>query len=57
MHRADTGAATYTAQFKAERTGDLFLFVNDAILYWPGPIDAFYRNNKGSAEIKIEPVK
>jgi len=38
---------------KATRDGELFLFVNDAVLAIPGLFDAFYRDNVGSAEVTV----
>ncbi len=37
----------------ATRTGQLFLFVNDAVIGIPGLYGVFYRNNAGSAEVTI----
>jgi hypothetical protein len=42
---------TYSATFKARKNGEVFLFVNDAVL---GTSDRFYRtNNKGKADVTI----
>jgi uncharacterized protein (DUF2235 family) len=38
----------------ATRDGELFLFVNDAVIAIPGLYDYFYRNNKGSAKVTIK---
>ena len=38
---------------RATRDGELFLFVNDAVIGIPGLFDVFYRNNAGSAKVKI----
>jgi uncharacterized protein (DUF2235 family) len=38
----------------ATRDGELFLFVNDAVIGIPGLYEAFYRNNKGSTKVLIE---
>ncbi|MEH6951964.1 DUF2235 domain-containing protein [Nitrobacter sp. NHB1] len=35
------------------RSGELFIFVNDAVLGIPGLYDAFYRNNEGSAKLVV----
>ncbi|MCL4849077.1 MAG: DUF2235 domain-containing protein [Acidobacteria bacterium] len=35
--------------FQASRSGELFLFVNDAVLPWPPAWDLLYRNNRGAA--------
>ena len=45
---------TYTAlQFKADRDGELFLYVNDATLGLPWLNAIFYKNNHGSAKISL----
>jgi uncharacterized protein (DUF2235 family) len=54
LRHCDCGRPVYSAEFVASRSGDVFFFVNDAILSWNGITDAFYGNNKGSAEIRIE---
>jgi uncharacterized protein (DUF2235 family) len=44
-------------QFVLEsRPGELFLFVNDAIIGLPGIWDYFYRNNRGEAAVAIRKV-
>jgi uncharacterized protein (DUF2235 family) len=37
----------------ATRDGELFLFVNDAVIGVPGFYDYFYKNNQGSAKVTI----
>jgi uncharacterized protein (DUF2235 family) len=54
MHPDLTGV--YTAEFVAPRTGEVFLFVNDAIVSWLGLTRDFYDNNHGMARVQIEPV-
>jgi hypothetical protein len=49
-------AGIYSAEFAAARTGEVFLFVNDAIVSWRGLTQAFYGNNEGTALVQIEPV-
>ena len=39
-----------TVAFRARRTGELFLYVNEAVLDIPGIADVLYRNNEGSAQ-------
>jgi hypothetical protein len=41
---------------RARRTGELFLYVNDAVIGLPGIAGYFYRNNEGEAEVTIEHV-
>jgi hypothetical protein len=38
---------------KATRDGELFLFVNDAVLGVPGLEGVFYPNNAGTADVTI----
>lgn len=38
---------------RATRDGELFLFVNDAVIGIPGLFDVFYKNNFGSANVTI----
>ena len=47
-HTLDTGSVEFTPRL----TGQLFLFVNDAI--GPGPrLKAFYENNRGTAGVTV----
>jgi hypothetical protein len=36
------------------QSGELFLFVNDAVLMWPGKADFFYLNNRGTGKLTVE---
>jgi hypothetical protein len=47
---------TYSISMKsgAERSGEIFLYVNDAGVPLPWVYDFFYRNNAGSADVVIE---
>jgi hypothetical protein len=42
------------APIKPTREGELFIFVNDAVLGIPGLYDLFYRNNKGAAKLTVK---
>jgi hypothetical protein len=44
----------YEATFKAERDGELFLYVNDAVIALPYLHDIFYWNNNGTAKISVQ---
>jgi hypothetical protein len=51
----------YMATFKAPRDGEVFIYVNDSVVGWPGLFDLFYRpdkwtrmTNKGKADLTIE---
>jgi hypothetical protein len=57
-------SARYKATFTARRTGDVFIYVNDSVIGWPGYFDMFYREdavtrrtNKGRATLTIEHLK
>lgn len=45
------------AEFTTRSDGELYLFVNDAVLAFPGIADYFYRNNRGTASVKVEQVR
>jgi hypothetical protein len=49
-------ASLMVADFTAAASGELFLYVNDAIQLAPflGPFDLFYQNNSGSAEVTVQ---
>jgi hypothetical protein len=52
-----SGSKTFDeATFKARSSGEVFLFVNDSVLVLPRFSKAFYDNNKGTAEVKIDLV-
>jgi uncharacterized protein (DUF2235 family) len=40
-------------RFRPERSGELFFYVNDAVLALPGLHDVFYRNNVGEAIVTV----
>jgi hypothetical protein len=44
------------SELEARSTGELFLFVNDAVLAIPGLEDKYYRNNRGMATVEVEVV-
>jgi hypothetical protein len=50
------GPVRYTATIRVRRSGELFFYVNDAVIGWPGVFDYFYRNNTGKADVLIEPI-
>lgn len=56
-----TGPARYKAKFKAPRDGEVFVYVNDSVIGFPGYFDMFYRpdkwtrmTNKGKADLTLE---
>ena len=46
----------WSAQFTARSDGEVFIYVNDTSIFAPWLFDAFYKNNKGSAEISMARV-
>ncbi len=40
-------------EFKAHRTGQLYLYLNDAVFLTPSVVKEFYRNNNGHASVKV----
>ena len=49
-------AQTLIADITPQSGGELFLYVNDAVLLWPRRTNLFYRNNSGTATVKVMPV-
>jgi uncharacterized protein (DUF2235 family) len=45
------------SEITARASGELFLYVNDAVLMWPGLTDVFYRNNSGTATVTVKRVE
>jgi uncharacterized protein (DUF2235 family) len=43
--------------FRPTRDGELFVFVNDAVIGIPGLYDVLYRNNRGSAQFTVTRTK
>ncbi|MDQ8732182.1 DUF2235 domain-containing protein [Bradyrhizobium sp. LHD-71] len=43
----------YRSAFIARRSGEVFLYVNDAVIAVPGLISAFYKKNAGTARVTI----
>jgi uncharacterized protein (DUF2235 family) len=50
----NTTPQTYKATFKAARSGELFLYVNDAVIGLPWLSDTFYPNNGGKAKVTVK---
>jgi uncharacterized protein (DUF2235 family) len=45
---------SYTAKFKARKSGELFVYVNDAIIGIPGYFGRYYENNRGKADLSLQ---
>jgi uncharacterized protein (DUF2235 family) len=53
---SQNGQRLYEATLKPTKDGELFLFVNDAVIGLPWIADHFYRrNNHGTADVRITP--
>jgi uncharacterized protein (DUF2235 family) len=54
---ADAAApAVFAGTFTAKDSGEVFLFVNDAVIGLPGLMNIFYANNAGEARVTIQPA-
>jgi uncharacterized protein (DUF2235 family) len=45
------------SDIRAGSTGELFVYVNDAVLMWPGLVNVFYRNNSGTAAVEVSRIR
>ncbi|MEE4238967.1 MAG: DUF2235 domain-containing protein [Anderseniella sp.] len=45
-----------TTEITAHRTGDLYLYLNDAVLFSPSVLKEIYANNKGHAKVTVTEV-
>lgn len=54
--RGDGSRPQLVDEFVADRDGEVFLYVNDAVVGLPWLADLFYGNNRGTADIRIEPL-
>lgn len=50
---AHDGESTRTARLTARSGGEIFIFVNDAVIGLPWLADFFYRNNRGTARFRV----
>jgi uncharacterized protein (DUF2235 family) len=53
----EAGEVTYKATFRAERSGEIFLYVNDAVIAFPWIVGSFYSHNYGAAKIKVRQLQ
>lgn len=49
----DTSPQVYKARFTAQRSGEIFLYVNDAVIGLPWLSDSYYKGNKGTAKVSV----
>jgi uncharacterized protein (DUF2235 family) len=47
----------HSTLIEPQRTGELFLYVNDAVIGVPGLWDIFYPNNRGSVTVEIQAIE
>lgn len=47
---------TVRTEIRARTSGELFLYVNDAVLMLPGQSDLFFSNNNGSGTVAVERI-
>jgi hypothetical protein len=50
----DPVTGTVEVPVKPTRAGELFIFVNDAVIGIPGLYDKFYRNNEGTGRLTVK---
>ena len=50
---SQTAPQVYRATFTAQRGGELFLYVNDAVIGLPGVNAYFFNKNAGSAKVTL----
>lgn len=55
-NKRDKERQVLVAEFTPETSGELFLFVNDAVVAIPRHADFFYKNNRGTASVTIEQI-
>lgn len=55
-YRTNEKRRVLVAEFTTQNEGEFFMFVNDAALAVPRYKDYFYKNNRGTAQVKIEEV-
>jgi hypothetical protein len=49
----NTSPQVYRARFTAQRGGEIFLYVNDAVVGLPWLSDLYYKRNKGTAKVTV----
>ena len=49
-------ATSYTATFRARKSGELFVYVNDSVIGILGHVGKFYGNNKGKADVMLQAI-
>lgn len=50
---ADTNPQVYRARFTAQRSGEIFFYVNDAVIGLPLLSDRYYKGNKGTGKVTV----
>jgi uncharacterized protein (DUF2235 family) len=44
------------ADLVPDATGELYIYVNDTVLFWEGADSTFYKNNNGQAKVTVTPI-
>jgi hypothetical protein len=57
LPRFEEQEGAWTATFEPRSSGEVFLYVNDAVVSLPWIYDFFYWNNHGTAEVKLEKLE
>ncbi|HML14035.1 MAG TPA: DUF2235 domain-containing protein [Xanthobacteraceae bacterium] len=50
----DSNVNPYTRRMRAERSGELFFYVNEAVVPIPGLVDIFFHKHSGTAKLTIK---
>uniref|UniRef100_E6VQ24 T6SS Phospholipase effector Tle1-like catalytic domain-containing protein n=1 Tax=Rhodopseudomonas palustris (strain DX-1) TaxID=652103 RepID=E6VQ24_RHOPX len=53
QQNSEASRPVYKATFKSQRSGELFLHVNDAVIGLPWLTSSFFRNNQGAAKVTV----
>jgi hypothetical protein len=54
---SDPKAVNLDEQIRPNRSGELFLYVNESVFAWPSIREYFYKNNSGAATISVQRVR
>jgi uncharacterized protein (DUF2235 family) len=50
------GRKSVVTEIRARTTGELFIYVNDAVLMWPSRSNQFFDNNAGTGTVMVERI-
>ena len=54
--RLEEKEGAWTTTFEPRSSGEVFLYVNDTVISLPWIYGFFYRNNHGTAEVRLEKI-